>query len=242
MPEEVPCDAALAALCGRVQSLLVAASRDVVPANHLSALWEAPKSAVVTSEAAASAGDLVCRAPSVLWRRLLAEQRGGARVALVTTSEYGLIRERVYSSPAELAEAILSALSDEARQTIADARARRDGCLVLTTRVHMCRQRAAGLLHCTACGSFFAGARGLREHFNFKHGKCAAAAVRSNPLLGAGGPRPDAAPVHPPARRSYDDARSSADAACRALVPYGRFTADEQQLLRAWRAQAATRR
>ena len=79
MDEDVPCEAALAALCGRVQSLLVAASRDVVPANHLPALWEAPKSAVVTSEAAASAGDLVCRAPSVLWRRLLAEQRGGAR-------------------------------------------------------------------------------------------------------------------------------------------------------------------
>ena len=71
-------EVAQATLCARVLRLLAAASRDVLPAHHVSELWESPRSAVVSSEASASAGDLECRAPSVLWRRLLAEQRGVA--------------------------------------------------------------------------------------------------------------------------------------------------------------------
>lgn len=176
-------------LRSRVQSLLEAASRDIVPAAYMSELWNA-KSAVVAHDAAASAGDLQCRAPSVLWRRMLTEQRGGGgngkpRVRLVTTSEYGLARERVYNSAAEIGDALLAALPDEARRTIADGRVRRDGCLVLTTRVHMFRQRASGLVHCKSCGAFFAGQRGLREHFNFKHGSRCAACQPSRPPLRA---------------------------------------------------------
>ena len=164
-------ESAQATLCARVQRLLVAASRDVLPAHHVAELWASVKSNVVLSEAAASAGDLECRAPSVLWRRMMAEQRGGTRVRLVTTSEYGLTRERDYSGPAELGEALLCSLfeDDAARRTVAHAVARRDGCLVLTSRVHLVAQHAAGLVYCSMCGAFCAGQRGLREHVNFKH-------------------------------------------------------------------------
>lgn len=119
-------EVAQATLCARVQRLLASASRDVLPVRHAQ-LWLSPRSAVVSSEASASAGDLECRAPSVLWRRLLAEQRGVARVRLLTTSEYGLTREVEYGCALELGEAMLAGLgdSDEARQTIAHAVARR---------------------------------------------------------------------------------------------------------------------
>ena len=33
--------------------------------------------------------------------------------------------------------------------------------MIKTSRAHLCRQRAIGFLQCTACGGFFAGARGL---------------------------------------------------------------------------------
>ena len=33
----------------------------------------------------------------------------------------------------------------------------------------MRRQRAAGMLHCSACGGFYAGRRGLRDHQQIKH-------------------------------------------------------------------------
>ena len=206
-------EVAQATLCARVLRLLAAASRDVLPAHHVSELWESPRSAVVSSEASASAGDLECRAPSVLWRRLLAEQRGVARVRLVVTSEYGLSRAAEYGSALELGEAMLAGLgeSEEARQTIAHAVARRDGSLLLTSRVHLCRMRAAGLAQCSLCGGFYGGQRGLREHVNFKHG------------------------------RPYEHARRSAEAACRALVPVRGATEEEAALLRAWRAQAAAR-
>ena len=204
-------EVAQATLCARVLRLLAAASHDVLPAHMSAELWASTRSAVVSSEASASAGDLECRAPSVLWRRLLAEQRGVARVRLVTTSEYGLTREAEYACALELGEAMLAGLgdSDEARQTIAHAVARRDGSLLLTSRVHLCRMRAAGLAQCSLCGGFYGGQRGLREHVNFKHG------------------------------RPYEQARRSAEAACRALVPVRGYTEEEASLLQQWRAQAS---
>ena len=42
-------------------------------------------------------------------------------------------------------------------------RVREDGRLSLSTQLHMRRQRAAGMLHCAACGGFYAGRRGLRD-------------------------------------------------------------------------------
>ena len=110
-------EVAQATLCARVQRLLMAASRDVLPARHATELWQSPRSGVVASEASASAGDLECRAPSVLWRRLLAEQRGGASVRLVTTSEYGLMREAEYGGAAELGKAMLAGVEMRSRCT-----------------------------------------------------------------------------------------------------------------------------
>ena len=195
-------------LAARLLEWLCEAARELAPSEHLDELWATPRAAVVANEASASAGDYICRAPSVLWGRLLAKQRGRGPVRVVVTSPYGILREREYSSAVAIGEALLAALPDGARQTIADARTRRDGCLVLTTRVHMCRQHASGLVQCTACGAFFSGAHGLREHWNFKH------------------------------KTSYECARTSAAAACKALVPYGRFTADEAALLRIGTARA----
>ena len=195
-------------LAARLLEWLCEAARELAPSEHLDELWAIPRAAVVANEASASAGDYICRAPSVLWGRLLAKQRGRGPVRVVVTSAYGIMREREYSSAGAIGEALLSALPDGARQTIADARTRRDGCLVLTTRVHLCRQHASGLVQCTACGDFFSGAHGLREHWNFKH------------------------------KTSYECARTSAATACKAIVPYGRFAVDEVVLLRIGTARA----
>ena len=59
------------------RSVRLRALRDVLPVHHVAELWDS-QSVVLRSEAAASAGDLECREPSVLWRLLLAEQRGEA--------------------------------------------------------------------------------------------------------------------------------------------------------------------
>lgn len=178
-------------LVATVQALVELAGRDVFPASHAALLRER-KECVRPSDGAASGADLVCHAPCTLWRVLRAEQRrGGAcsdTVRVSTVSEYGVSRDRVYSSAAEVGEALVAALPDEARAKVADCRVQPDGSVRLTTRAHMCRLRAVGLAHCTACGGFFAGMRGLRNHWAFKHG------------------------------RPYEAARASAEAACTALV------------------------
>ena len=77
---------------------------------------------------------------------------------IATVSEYGVAREAVYSSAVELATAIVDALPASSTRVAADVRARSaDGSLLITTSVHMQRQRAAGMLHCGACGLFFSG-------------------------------------------------------------------------------------
>ena len=108
-----------------------------------------------------------------MWRKIRARVSGAQpAVTITTTSEYGVLREAVYCSAAELAAAIIKALDEipEVRSELADVRVREsDGCLLLTSQLHMRRQRALGLLHCDACGIFCQGARGLRDHQHIKH-------------------------------------------------------------------------
>ena len=211
-------DAVEQRLVERVQALVLDAARELFP--FYVSVWDRPRDAVQPNDAAASSGDLACRAPCTLWNRLRAEQHrccagqpDDGLVRVVTTSDYGVERTREYGSAVEVAEALVTQLPDVARHVVADVRVRPDGSLLFATRVHMCRQRAAGLVHCTACGGFFAGLRGLRNHWHGKHGS------------------------------RYEDAKASAEAACRALVPYGRFDDAEVRLLRAStaRAEAAER-
>jgi ankyrin repeat protein len=77
----------------------------------------------------------------------------------------------------------------------------------------MRRQRAAGLLHCSACGGFYAGRRGLRDHQQIKH------------------------------RTSYEEATEAVHAARGALVKYARTAQEARLCLlweeRAARSEAA---
>ena len=150
----------------RVQELLLEAARAVCP--EYCGVWAIPKDAVQPSATAGGGGDLECRAPSTVWRKLLAAARG-APVRITTVSEFGVRREAEYASAADLARALVASLPDESRDVVADVRVREDGRLAISTQLHMRRQRAAGLLHCSACGGFFAGRRGLRDHQQIKH-------------------------------------------------------------------------
>ena len=98
---------------------------------------------------------------------------------------------RAYGSAAELSAATSPPPPEEASRRLADARVRADdGCLLLTTQRHWRRQRTAGLLHCTLCGAFCAGERGLRDHQQVKH------------------------------REGYGAAKAAVAAATGALIPY----------------------
>ena len=138
----------------RVQGLLLEAARTVCP--EYCGVWGIPKDAVQPSATAGGGGDLECRAPSTVWRKLLAAARG-APVRITTVSEFGLRREAQYGSAADLARALVAQLPDESRDVVADVRVREDGRLALSTQLHMRRQRVAGMLHCSACGGFYAG-------------------------------------------------------------------------------------
>lgn len=152
----------------RVQQLLVQAAQRVCPAHAF--VFELPKDAVRRSAAASAGGDLQCRAVSTIWRKLVAGARGAAVVRVETVSEFGLKRETDYTSAADLARAVLAQLPEGSREVVADARVlEEDGSLQLSTQLHMRRMRAAGMLHCAACGGFYAGRRGLRDHAQIKH-------------------------------------------------------------------------
>ena len=140
----------------RVQQLLVQAAQRVCPAHAF--VFELPKDAVRRSAAASAGGDLQCRAVSTIWRKLVAGARGAAVVRVETVSEFGLKRETDYTSAADLARAVLAQLPEGSREVVADARVlEEDGSLQLSTQLHMRRMRAAGMLHCAACGGFYAG-------------------------------------------------------------------------------------
>ena len=194
----------------RVQELLLEAARAVCP--EYCGVWGIPKDAVQPSATAGGGGDLECRAPSTVWRKLLAAARG-APVRVTTVSEFGLRREAEYGGAADLARALVAQLPDESREVVADVRVREDGRLTLSTQLHMRRQRAAGMLHCSACGGFYAGRRGLRDHQQIKH------------------------------RTSYEEATQAVQAARGALVKYARTADEARLCAlweaRAARAEAA---
>ena len=158
--EELTEEAALHSMIAQVKQLLVEASRELVPAEWLDEIWLAPKSAVVPNEGMAGAGDLACRMPIALWGRLCAEQRSALLTRVATKSEYGLDREHSFACASDIAHALTLHLPDRARDTVADVRVKQGGCLVITTNVHMSRQRSLNMLHCSACGNFFSGSRG----------------------------------------------------------------------------------
>lgn len=153
-----------------LQALLEDAARRVCPTH--AAVWRLPKERVRAALRRASGPDLQCHAPATLWRKLAAAAGPSSAVRVNTTSEYGLEREVEYASASELATAIVDALAPTASDLLAaDVRVREaDGCLLISTDVHLRRQRAAGLLHCATCGLFFSGDRGLRDHQQIVHG------------------------------------------------------------------------
>ena len=154
---------AIAAQLSALQALLVAAAESVCPGH--ADLFARPKEAVRATTTSETGPDLQCHAPATIWRRLRARAPAAEPVLITTTSEFGTRSERAYGSAAELSAAILAALPpEEASRRLADARMRADdGCLLLTTQLHWRRQRTAGLLHCTLCGAFCAGERGLQD-------------------------------------------------------------------------------
>ena len=160
--EAAACEVAQA----RVQELLLEAARAVCP--EYCGVWAIPKDAVQPSATPGGGGDLECRAPSTVWRKLLAAARG-VPVRVTTVSEFGLRREAEYASATDLARALVAQLPEESRDVVADVRVREDGRLGISTQLHMRRQRAAGMLHCAVCGGFYAGRRGLRDHQQIKH-------------------------------------------------------------------------
>jgi hypothetical protein len=162
-----------AAQIAALNSLLSEAGREVVgPAAD--AVFALPKERVQPVQGAkANVGpDCRCHAPATLWCRLRAQQAasGGAGVRVATVSEYGLRREVNYATVAELANALVQALPPSVASCAADFRVREpDGSLLITTQLHMRRQRASGLLPCVLCGGFFGGERGLRDHRQVRH-------------------------------------------------------------------------
>ena len=195
-----------------LQILLVAAAESVCPGH--ADLFARPKEAVRATTTSETGPDLQCHAPATIWRRLRARAPAAEPVLLTTTSEFGTRSERAYGSAAELSAAILAALPpEEASRRLADARVRADdGCLLLTTQLHWRRQRTAGLLHCTLCGAFCAGERGLRDHQQVKH------------------------------RESYGAAKAAVAAATGALIPYAPPASVAGRLSELWAERAGAPR
>ena len=152
----------------RIQRALEDAASCVLP-PQLAAVWSLPKESVRRCAASSTSADLQCHAPATAWCRLCVGRPAGESVPVTTVSEYGLEKESNYSSAQELGEAIVTAMGEEVRAVAADVRVREDGGLLITTQLHMRRQRALGKLHCVACGTFCLGERGLRDHQHIKH-------------------------------------------------------------------------
>lgn len=93
-------------------------------------------------------------------------------VTVTTTSTLGLVSERTFSSPPEMAQAIIDVLPEAGRtRLIADARVTgKAGRIILTTRAHLEWHLIMGRLPCALCGLFAKGARGLRMHQMEAHG------------------------------------------------------------------------
>lgn len=160
----------------RCQALLVRAA-DIVLPPEISHTFRLPKEVVRPAVCASASGDFMCHAPASAFCRLRVGLASDAPAVVRTISEYGLPREVTYRSAADLGRAVIAALDDEVRDVTADLRVREDGVLMITSQLHMRRQRALGFLHCAACGAFCHGERGLRDHQHVKHTGSYAAAL-----------------------------------------------------------------
>jgi len=186
--DEQLCTAAETALraqtAAALQEYLEAAAR-IVFQEHLG-LWRHPKERLKPAAFLAHGPDLSCHAPCTLWRRLSGRAKsvqgqdesvddGGssssdAAITIATVSDYGLARTATYTSAAGLARAVLAELPEAARRLTASMHVREcDGLLLMTTRLQLSKQRAAGKLQCAQCGLFVSEGRGLRDHVQVKH-------------------------------------------------------------------------
>eukprot|EP00965_Chrysotila_dentata_P259111 6213452-Pleurochrysis_carterae.AAC.2 len=211
---------AIAACLVAVQRALLQAAEIVCPL-HLN-IWALPKEKAKQTARAQSGPDLMCHAPSTVWRRVQAEARRKqdddrsslgepTPMRVTSTSDYGIHREAVYHSAKELAQALLAALPESAwgPTGVVHTCARDDGCLLLTTQLHMRKQRVAGRLQCSLCGDFLSGSRGLRDHYQIKHGQ------------------------------KYEDAKAAHTAAHTAIMPYAPPQTVIAVLARMWTERAA---
>ena len=182
MEERVETTAALEASLERealsqLQELLVEAGRLVCPAYE--AVWYLPKERVRTAPGLATGPNLGCRAPATIWRKLVVAAGCDEGVRISSISDFGTTRETVYKSACEFATAIVQALPPAASKLAAVRVRPADGSLLMSTQMHLRRQRAAGLLHCSMCGLFLSGDRGLRDHQQIVHGAHYDAAKRA---------------------------------------------------------------
>ena len=154
-----------------LQEELERAAEAVIGPAHRE-VWRVPKEAVRLAKTPHSGPDLTCHAPATIWKRLRVRLPVDGIVSVRTVSEYGLHRERVFTSAAHLADEIIAAAMEPSSKmslVAANIRTREDGSLQIITQLHLRRQRFSGKLHCDACGLFFLGERGLRDHVQIKH-------------------------------------------------------------------------
>ena len=154
--------------CERMQELLESAADEVLTAP-LASIFRLPKEKVRSCRTSSVGSDLQCHAPATTWCRLRVGLPADHAAVVDTVSAWGLSRRAVFHTAADVGRAIVAALDDSARDVAADIRVRNDGSLLITSQLHMRRQRALGMLHCAACGAFCHGERGLRDHQHIKH-------------------------------------------------------------------------
>jgi ankyrin repeat protein len=153
----------------RVQAMLENGAYRVLPPVLLTVLRR-PKTRVRPCTSSTASADLQCHAPYAAFCQMRVGVATDSPVRHTYTSEFGVQKDAEYRSARELGEALVGSLDEEgSREVVADVRVREDGCLLITTQLHMRRQRALGKLHCVACGRFFLGERGLRDHQHIKH-------------------------------------------------------------------------
>ncbi|KAL1520137.1 hypothetical protein AB1Y20_023609 [Prymnesium parvum] len=191
-----------------LHAALLSASASLVGASHAH-VWRLPKESLRRTRQPDVGADLSCHAPATVWKRLPRQPDGTARVR--TLSEFGVAREAEFADARALGLAIGEGMGARAAACVADVRVKEDGTLLLTTQLHMRRQRMLGRLHCAACGQFFSGERGLRDHQQVKHG------------------------------RSYGGAKAAVASARRALVAYAPPGGAAAELAALWLRRAAAK-
>lgn len=122
------------------------------------------------------------------------EKHKGALVVTTRSNILGIKRVTHYLTPSDLARGLIEAIpSEKIAHLLADVRVHdKTGMIIFTTRRHMTVQRKRDMLPCVACGLFYKGERGIRDHMLVKH------------------------------RRTYEQSKAAAAETRTALVPYWR--------------------